>query len=104
MSYIPTDLLTSVSSDKMIDFKEMVVSALNQKAKDHIDARKLEIAQNFLVNEDDIDEEITQDTPAKEIIDDIIQSKDPRLNGKSKQERIKIALGIYYNLHPEMKK
>jgi hypothetical protein len=56
------------------------------------------------VHEDHIDEAITKSTSVKEIIDDFVHSDDPRLKGKSKEERIRMALGAYYQMHPEERK
>ena len=36
----------------------------------------------------------------KEVIDDFVKSKDKRFAGKSRKERIKMALGAYYGEHP----
>lgn len=38
---------------------------------------------------------------ANEIIDDFVHSDDPKFQGKSRKERINMALGAYYSMHPE---
>lgn len=50
-----------------------------------------------------IDEVITDSTPLDTIIHDIVHSKNPRFDGKTKKERINIALGIFYKKHPSGK-
>lgn len=49
-------------------------------------------------------EVLTQNTSAKEIIDDFENSNDPKFAGKSKEERRRMALGAYYSMHPEKSK
>ena len=46
-------------------------------------------------------EKITKDMSAEEIIKDFQQSDDPKFNGKSQEERKNMALGAYYDMHPE---
>jgi hypothetical protein len=48
-----------------------------------------------------LDEVISRDAEASEWITDFVNSADPRFEGKSKKERIKMALGAYYDKHPE---
>lgn len=49
-------------------------------------------------NEDvsDLTEVLSKDAPASEWIDDFVKSDAPQFKGKSKKERIKMALGAYY--------
>lgn len=104
MNDLIQDLLSAASSDSMITFKEKLFSILNQKVKDSIEMKKQDVAQNLIATEETIEEKIAKSTSVEEIIDDIVHSDDPKFDGKSKKERIQIALGIYYNLHPEKKK
>lgn len=41
-------------------------------------------------------EVITKDTPAGEIVKDFVHSKNPKFAGKSKKDRIRMALGAFY--------
>ena len=49
----------------------------------------------------EVDEVITKNTPAGEIIHDFEHSKDKRFKGKTKAQRKNQALGAYYGMHPE---
>jgi hypothetical protein len=45
-----------------------------------------------------VDEVITKKTPTGEVISDFVHSKNPKFKGKSKKERIKMALGAKYSM------
>ena len=51
--------------------------------------------------ETQIDEVLTKTTTVDDVIHDFVHSTNPKFAGKSKQERIKMALGAYYGMHPE---
>jgi hypothetical protein len=51
-----------------------------------------------------VNEKLTKDMSAGEIISDFIHSDDPKFDGKSKDERKRMALGAYYSMHPEKSK
>lgn len=44
---------------------------------------------------------ITKSTPISQIINDFVNSTDSRFDGKSKEERIKMAKGTYYGIQNE---
>jgi hypothetical protein len=44
---------------------------------------------------------ISKDTPTSDIIHDFVHSKDPKFKGKSKKERIRMALGASYGMKKE---
>ena len=44
---------------------------------------------------------ITKDTPTSDIIHDFVHSKNPKFKGKSKKERIRMALGASYGMKKE---
>lgn len=50
---------------------------------------------------DELEEKITPDMSASEIIKDFVNSNDPKFAGKSKEERIKMALGAFYGMRKE---
>lgn len=52
---------------------------------------------DFYVDLELLDEKLSPDAPASEWIDDFIKSDAPQFKGKSKKERIKMALGAYYS-------
>lgn len=45
-----------------------------------------------------LDEVITSKTPTSKVIDDFVHSKNPKFAGKSKEERIRMALGAKYSM------
>ena len=51
-----------------------------------------------------LQEVLTKKTPASKVISDFVHSDDPKFAGKSKKERMKMALGAYYGMHPEKSK
>ena len=51
-----------------------------------------------------IEEKITKDMSAGDVISDFVHSKNPKFKDKSKKERQKMALGAYYSKHPEKSK
>jgi hypothetical protein len=48
------------------------------------------------MNQEQINEKLSASAPAKEWIDDFVKSDDPKFAGKTKDERIMMALGAYY--------
>lgn len=53
------------------------------------------------ISADEINEILSKNAPASEWISDFVNSDDPRFEGKSKEERIKMALGAYYGAQNE---
>lgn len=51
-----------------------------------------------------LQEVLTKKTPASKVISDFVHSDDPKFAGKSKKERMRMALGAYYGMHPEKSK
>ena len=47
-----------------------------------------------------IDEKLTKGMSAGEVISDFVHSDDPKFAGKSKKERMRMALGAYYSMNP----
>ena len=56
------------------------------------------------LTEEQLDEVLTKKTSVSQFIHDFVNSDNPKFAGKSKQERIKMALGAYYAKHPEKSK
>jgi hypothetical protein len=54
--------------------------------------------------ETQIDEVLTKATSVDDVIHDFVHSSNPKFAGKSRKERIKMALGAYYGMHPEKKR
>lgn len=50
-----------------------------------------------------VDEKLTKDMSAGDVISDFVHSKDPKFAGKSKKERQRMALGAYYSMQKEEK-
>ena len=55
------------------------------------------------MSQEQINEKLSASAPAKEWIDDFVKSDDPKFDGKSKDERIMMALGAYYAAKKEAK-
>jgi hypothetical protein len=53
------------------------------------------------VKEETLEEKLNPSMGSAKYIDDFIKSKDPRFEGKTKKERIKMALGAYYSAKNE---
>lgn len=51
-----------------------------------------------------LDEVLSKDAAAEKWIHDFVHSTNPKFDGKSKKERIRMALGAYYSKHPELHK
>ena len=51
--------------------------------------------------EEELNEVLSKKAPAGSWIHDFVKSDNPKFKGKSKKERIKMALGAYYSAHPE---
>jgi hypothetical protein len=69
------------------------------KSQERFDSRFKEVDSNYPYRADEsfqIDEVITKSTPTSEVIDDFVNSKNPKFAGKSKKERIRMALGAKY--------
>ena len=52
--------------------------------------------RDYLMSEDNLDEVLSKADPAAKWIKDFVKSDNPKFEGKSKKERIKMALGAYY--------
>jgi hypothetical protein len=58
--------------------------------------QKIAVQQKKNVTEETLEEKLSADDDAGVWISDFVKSADPRFEGKSKKERIKMALGAYY--------
>lgn len=54
------------------------------------------------MSDEEIDEALSKSAPASEWIKDFVHSNNPKFKGKSKEERIKMALGAYYGQKESM--
>jgi molybdopterin converting factor small subunit len=82
------DLKRKDTMSDLENLKRMKKEKLGEKIQDMVIQKQL-------------DEVISRDAEASEWITDFVNSADPRLEGKSKKERMKMALGAYYKEHPE---
>lgn len=80
-------------------FKTPVASAAEPVVEEELDLDQIDT-----LTEEQLDEVLTKATPASEYISDFVKSDNPKFEGKSKKERIKMALGAYYAKHPEKSK
>ena len=60
--------------------------------------------KGMLADKKKLNEVLTKKTSTGEVIHDFVHSDNPKFSGKSKKERIKMALGAYYGMHPEKSK
>ena len=60
--------------------------------------------RGMIADKKKLQEVLTKKTPASKVISDFVHSDDPKFAGKSKKERMKMALGAYYSMHPEKSK
>jgi len=58
-------------------------------------------SKKLLLGGKKLDEVLTKKTSVSAIIHDFVHSKNPKFAGKSVKERQRMALGAYYNMHPE---
>jgi hypothetical protein len=77
--------------DKMDFYKQFISKQMDEQSIDQ-EERQLE---------EEINEVLKQSAPAGTWIRDFIDSDNPKFKGKSKKERMKMALGAYYAAHPE---
>ena len=61
-------------------------------------AKEIETNKKSVKEEVHLDEVITKKTPTGEVISDFVHSKNPTFAGKSKKERIRMALGAKYGM------
>ena len=57
-----------------------------------------------MMEEETLEEKLSKKMSAAEVIHDFVHSDDPRFQGKTTKERMKMALGAYYKMHPEKSK
>lgn len=69
-----------------------------------IDQHDLRAARKGHAHKVGLEEKITKSMSAGDVISDFVHSKNPKFEGKSKKERMKMALGAYYSKHPEKSK
>jgi len=84
--------------------QNMFKTAAEVPAADPVVEEELNLEVIDTLTEEQLDEVLTKKTPASNVISDFVHSDDPRFEGKSKKERIKMALGAYYAKHPEKSK
>lgn len=80
--------------DNMDRYKQFIFKQMDEKV---IDLEEQEL-------EKQLNEVLKKSAPAGEWVSDFVHSDDPKFKGKSKKERMKMALGAYYAAHPEKSK
>ena len=73
---------------------------LAQKVKVLVSEEKKNIAKNIL-KEESITEDLDPNSDAKVWIDDFVKSDAPQFKGKTKEQRVNMALGAYYSARKE---
>lgn len=120
-------LIDAISSGDAVSIETAFNAAMAEKISSKLDTMRMDVAKNMfasqevsaepvmaveesfdltedqvdLMTEEQLDEVITKATPASKVISDFVKSDNPKFAGKSKKERIKMALGAYYAKHPE---
>lgn len=69
-----------------------------------IDEPDLDAARKGHAHKVGLEEKLTKSMSAGDVISDFVHSENPKFKGKSKKERMKMALGAYYSKHPEKSK
>lgn len=77
--------------NKMELYRQFIFKQMNEQV----------INEEELQLEEEINEVIKKSAPAGTWINDFVHSDNPKFKGKSKKERMKMALGAYYAAHPE---
>jgi hypothetical protein len=91
------------AAKKAAEMKKAHAATMADAKKEYDAAKKTKFTKNFMKmkkNEEveQVDEVITKKTPTGEVISDFVHSKNPKFKGKSKKERIKMALGAKYSM------
>jgi len=85
---------SSYGGSKQKDVEESFASRLIARAKEINEAKSSGTEPTFTDN--NIGETLSRSAKAGDYIDDFVHSKNPKFAGKSKKERINMALGAYY--------
>jgi hypothetical protein len=123
MSETVKQLVTAMLQKDAVGTESAFQNAMAEKISAKLDDMRVTVAQNMFVStptevadpmitaesveamtEEQLDEVITSKTPAASVIKDFVHSDSAQMQGKSKKERIKMALGAYYAKHPEQSK
>jgi predicted secreted protein len=101
-----TDLYNTIENatdNNISTFNKDIIDVIQTKIADKIQQEKENIAGVIFSNNSKnyIGEKISKSTAPEEIIQDFVHSNDPKFKGITKKERIKLALGAYYSMHPE---
>ena len=88
------------AAKKSAEMKKAHAATMADAKKEYDAAKKSKFAKNFMkVKKEEVeqvDEVITKKTPTGEVISDFVHSKNAKFKGKSKKERIRMALGAKY--------
>jgi hypothetical protein len=92
------DVWFAVLEDDYAVVNDEKVTRYDRMADAIKDIQKIGVQQKKLAatNEETLEEKLSADDDAGVWISDFVKSTDPRFEGKSKKERIKMALGAYY--------
>lgn len=113
-------VVNNAANDDISNFQSNIANILRNKISNAFDNKRIEISKTIIsipmsnicakvipvndIPEHYINEKITKSTSVDEIISDFVNSDDPKFQGKSRKERINMALGLYYSMHPEKSK
>lgn len=116
------DLINAIASKDASSIESTFNATMADKISVKLDAMRQDVAHNMfkeqpvaepapaavvgeeLTNEEvenQINEVLGKDASAGDWISDFVKSDNPKFEGKSKEERKRMALGAYYAAHPE---
>lgn len=116
------DLINAIASKDATSIESAFNATMADKISVRLDTMRQDVAHNMfkeqpaavaepapavseeLTNEEvetQINEVLGKDASAGDWISDFIKSDNPKFEGKSKEERKRMALGAYYAAHPE---
>jgi hypothetical protein len=92
------DILNAIISGQNVDAEAALNDVMMSKIADRFSELKQELAPSFFSSKtSEVNEKLASDATASDYIKDFIESDDPRFEGKSKEERRKMALGAFYS-------
>jgi len=116
------DLIDAIHSGDALAIENNFDAVMAEKIAARIEDKRMEVAKGMFsgeqveetpeemveesvdlesLSEEQLEEVLKKSDPAGKWISDFVHSDNPKFAGKSKKERIKMALGAYYAKHPE---
>jgi len=93
------DLVKSIVSEDFVSSKNLLVKNVLERVDTNLEFLKEEYVENHY--NEIIFETLTKKSDVKDWIEDFVDSKNPKFEGKNREERIKMALAAYFNKQQE---